>query len=486
MYLLLLPLPVAGVIYAVARALNLITRHSPLVKALNSLDYSHVALVSLAALPLAPEPLQSETTAADKAADLYRQACEMMLARQRQEWVLHGRRINIVPRLLFDNRYGESYASLDTGVLWLPVPSQQTPEDQRLRLQEIVEEYRPILQVLYEAATYVNSKDIIVLPSDEIYHSREGYSLFYKGLQNMPRLLLLASLSAAIEGNEAEVVQALESLKAFCEVQFINPWGHATFFRSFHAYADNIRRSMAFGIERNTFSRPTLDVLDDLLDYKATVTREDLVAHMQGGLQSQSSRIRMHLEYKAVRQEKERNSRLFPMLGDGLVWYRDRFVMLNGTGELAMSRHMQHYLLSGDTLRQPEERREYFQYRRYRYYLLVDDLYDRVEPMDFGYLDDAYNLTRFRFQGEERLGVLRIALAAERYRRDKGEFPENVTDMTPAYLTQEIITKFHENKYVYERTETGWVIKAQIYKSSDAYFTMLAHPLGDIRWRNYY
>lgn len=404
------------------------------------------------------EPLKgpdADSFQPNKALELYEQARNIMVS----EWPTskpYPRTDNLIPwHSIGKGRYRDEDIALTTkGELLLPPPSQPIPENTLAFMRDIVEKYREVLDLLLQAGTlplpqtvesFIANTGVHSITEDHYYRHRYD---FYAN-ENIKRLLFVASILAITENNEEEALGALETLCAFTDAAKMFALSCAYYPPSYDYFKD-IWDITVYGLERHVFSDAMLDRIDALFEKIMLISNRDVLATINM-LENSSYKRAAYEKRNEKRRLREQRERMIPFLGDGLLWYQKRFHILKNIGNLTMNRYVQHDMLGkdcrGDDIR-------YLYLSR----LFVDDVYGRMEIISFEYL---YYATRWQYYTAEEnkfMPVIRLAIAAEKYRRHKGAFPASILDLVPEYMSAESLDRILSNRYIYERTEKGWAI----------------------------
>ena len=429
----------------------------------------------------------SHTTESNNVFELYDQAKTIMtpdIHKGTYQW--HPAKEDIVPEWAIGRiRHRSNLYHINKGSFLIPPPSRPIPEDTVKRMREIVEKYRPALDILRQAQklplpdtaeSIQASIDVHRSDTDDIKRYQDHYVR-----ANISKLLLLVSILGVLENNAEEAVGALETLHAFIDaektVAFLTD-EHLNYydFRNLLGYSKIFNLAM-YGLERDVFSEAYLNRIDLLLETKTLLSNTEfmMARHIHNTLRNEKTAYQKQVAKEKGRQWKIKN-RIFPLLGDGLQWCETRLRSLRNTENLSRRQYIQHRLLHDNLTHTVRYYGRLLPYNPHVY-----DLYNRVNTVSFKYLSDAVQWQLYsKFWNDTYRHLLRTALAAGKYRCRKGVFPEKITQLAPEYLSAASLDHLLRNRFVYERTETGWIIFVWGEKEKRA---AMIYPLEDYeRW----
>jgi hypothetical protein len=361
----------------------------------------------------------------------------------------------------------ESYQTWELQPVYvLPLPSQPFPDELKAKIQRCVDAYRPVLDKLHYAAT---------LKVPETFWEGDGTgSQLY-----MERMLFVEALLCILNNDEAG---AMTALKAYNELRYAMQNSVYGGYRIRHLASrppEAFWDIFYYGMERNVFSAASLATLQEMFVPERTIDEDDIVrdfyiSQRRSVYWRNRNRIELNLLNKTL------VTRPFPLLRSGLLWYEKRMLVHGATAALTGTQAMQRYCL-GDAsekltsiMKQPD--RDW-----YLDYLQISDPFGRFDYLDLDYMT-YYSWYVFEdpYYKSVRPSLCRTLIALGRYRAENGVFPENIEALA-GDLPETDLNVFRDRRYVYERTDTGWVISRSISKNNDRHKPRIGYPLGTVK-----
>ena len=355
----------------------------------------------------------------------------------------------------------------------LPLPSQPFPEELRARIRRCVDAYQPVLNKLHHAATLTIPEtlwepEISNLPNDTAYR---------RSLWRMRDLLHFEILLCILDNNEAGAMKAFHTLRALKRAHSNNVF--FSFFGRDRGYIScrEITELLYFGMEHNVFSEHSLKTLQELLATPHEVTTEDNVRELFMN-QKQQEFYRRDVEERLSLQDMLMNSPLAPCLYDSWRWYKDRMRVQGATGRLAAIQAQQSYLL-GTASEPVKALMSRFDSEWSAGSMEVRDPFGRYDFFEMSHLYYYANYSRSYDSWMERFHFLRIIIALGRYRLEHGAFPQDIHAIN-GYVAKKDLDIFTNQDFLYERTDTGWIIRQNRMPKNNHYKRPYAYPLGTV------
>lgn len=331
----------------------------------------------------------------------------------------------------------------------LPLPSQPVPEWLRAQLDELLSRNAESLALLYRASTLPQA--IWHQSYDEINRRKD----FWGQSVNLPTLLLYDALAHILDNDGDGAINALKTLAAYDNARH-HIYPPLRYMRDIFAqYGVATFCIIVYGFESQLFSDQDLEALDGLLGREP----RSPIRSMQGWWADMQQW--WPDELASLDRNRSRYMRTGP--GRAVTWYTDRQSVLATLDMVLAGQQLQQGPMINTNMD------DYLGLRRQKERVLVSDRYAlwrplrdpwrRHEPLSLGYLHALELYLRHDLHGSFWVWRTRFMIAAERYRRETGAFPERPEQLTPRYLSASQIDNFIAGPFQYERTKNGYMVQ---------------------------
>ena len=351
----------------------------------------------------------------------------------------------------------------------LPLPSQPFPEELKEKIQQCVEIYRPVLEKLHYAAT---------LKVPDVFWE----NIAIRARSDMEKPLFMEALLCILNNDEAGAIKALGAYKSLTDAL-------ANAGRGWYIYRqpDPFWDIYYYGMERNVFSATSLEMLQEMFMPIEEMNKKGILREVYFNQQFYAYYINNFGTRPTLLEETfhtQRYTLIAPVLAKSLVWFEKRLYVHGATATLPGMQVLQRYML-GDA---SEYISQLLKYRGRNWgdnqdlgYLHLEDPFGRYGHLNF---DHMYSYPRYEFDNRKKSDLLslpRTIIALGRYRAENGVFPENINALK-GYVPKRDLYIFHEFKYTYERTDTGWIISYSIpYAKHRTLKPVIGYPLGTVK-----
>lgn len=360
-----------------------------------------------------------------------------------------------------------SYHLWDYKAYVLPLPSQPFPEELKAKIQRCVEIYRPVLDKLHYAAT-------LKVP-DVFWNITET-----RAPRDMVKPLFMEALLCILNNDEAGVMKALGSYRALTDALANSGYGYGMRYRG--SPSDTFWDIYHYGMERNVFTPASLATLQEMFVPEQAISDEDILRDCYIRQKSIGCYINKYGARKNLLKEtfqNQRHARIVSVLASSLRWYETRLHVHGATATLPGMQALQRYMF-GDA---SDELSQLIKHRANSWapwYLNLEDPFGRYGYLNFDHInsyapykiDDRYK--------SDYPSLSRTIIALGRYYREKGAFPENIEGLA-GYVPEKDLNIFHDFKYKYGRTDTGWIIYKTISQMRNYYEPKFGYPLGTVK-----
>lgn len=357
-----------------------------------------------------------------------------------------------------------SYHLWDYKAYVLPLPSQPFPEEVKAKIQRCVEIYRPVLDKLHYAAT---------LKMPDVFWENTAI----RARSDMVKPLFMEALSCILNNDEAGAMKALGAYKSLKDALANGGYG---WYRG--RPSNTLWDIYYYGMERNVFTPASLAMLQEMFVPERIISNDDILRDCYIRQKRTAYYIKKYSAGPTLLEETIRTQRyaqIAPVLASSLLWYEKRLYVHGTTATLPGMQALQRYMF-GDA---SDELSQLIKRRANNWdlgYLNLEDPFGRYGYLNFDHmhlyaqygLDDAYET--------DYSSLFRTMIALGRYYREKGAFPENIEALA-GYVPEKDLNIFHEFKYTYSRTDTGWIIYKTISQMRNYYEPQLGYPLGTVK-----
>lgn len=331
-----------------------------------------------------------------------------------------------------------------TNTYVIPIPSQPFPESIHKKMQEYLKVYQPTLNLLHRASEMALPWELweytIEIPHDAI-------DKYKKGRMALSQLLLLDALVNILDKNEEHAIRSLKSFKAFSDAQRQYIPYPLKQFNPIYEYHERLWELYCYGVEQGVFLTPSLELFRDMYYLRAKPLYEIVV---QEALSLQKAN-EINTKKNAIETQPETNS-CYDKFCFGIYWYNSRMQTLSSTND--MIRHISSHNM---VLRDLPSCIDWQNYRTE--YWMIKDPYARFSPIDFTYyLVNLLEHHRMVSRLSNELPCLPIAVAIEKYYRENGEYPEELSRLAPSFLSSSDLEYYTQQYIIYLSTETGWAL----------------------------
>ncbi len=330
----------------------------------------------------------------------------------------------------------------------LPLPSQSFPEWLRAQIDELLSRNAESLALLHRASA---------LPQAYWRQSYEPGQRkeFWGRSANLPALLLYDALAHILDNDGDGAMNALNALAAYDNVRkHIHP--PVLYWRdSFTNHAVATYCLLVYGLENQAFSSDALAALAALLGRGP----EPPMRALQGWWADMQRWWPEQLAF----MDAERSWYMRTGPGQAVTWYTDRQSVLVVLDMVLAAQQQQQWLTTTKSaddylgLRKQEER--FSISIRYDLWRPLRDPWSRHETLSLGYLHALERYLHYATYDSYWVRRARFMIAAERYRRETGAFPERPEQLAPQYLPASQSHDLMDGPYRYERTENGYAVQ---------------------------
>jgi len=361
-----------------------------------------------------------------------------------------------------------SYHLWDYKAYVLPLPSQPFPEEVKAKIQRCVEIYRPVLDKLHYAAT---------LKVPDVFWEGTGT----RAPLDMVKPLFMEALSCIQNNDEAGAMKALGTYKSLTDA--LANSGYVGYRMRYGSRPPGTFWDIYYyGMERNVFSAVSLAILQEMFVPEQAISNDDIlracyIRQKWTAYIINKCGARLTLFEETCRTQ--RYAQIAPVLANSLLWYEKRLYVHGAIATLPGMQALQRYMF-GDA---SDELSQLIKRRANNWdlgYLNLEDPFGRYDYLNF---DHMYVYAQYGLNDEyksDHSSLFRTMIALGRYYKEKGAFPENIEALA-GYVPETDLNLFRDKKYVYERTDTGWVISRSISKNNDRHKPCIGYPLGAVK-----
>lgn len=330
----------------------------------------------------------------------------------------------------------------------LPLPSQPVPEWLRAQLDELLSRNAESLALLYRASTLPQA---CWHQPDEPGKTKE----FWGRSMNLPALLLYDALAHILDYDGDGAMNALNALAAYDNARHHIHMPLLSMRDVFARHGVATFCIIVHGIENRVFSDEALEDLDGLLGCEPGTPMR--------ALQGWWADMQQWWPDQLASMDAERSWYMRTGPGRAVTWYTDRQSVLATLDMVLAGQQRQQWLITEtgtDDFRGLLKQDEHFSSSdRYALWRPLRDPWSRHETLSLGHLHALEMYLRHALQGSYWVWRTRFMIAAERYRRETGAFPERPEQLMPRYLPASQIDYYIGGPFQYERTENGYVVQ---------------------------
>ena len=342
-------------------------------------------------------------------------------------------------------------------------------EELKEKIRQCVELYRPVLDKLHYAAT---------LKVPDVFWENTAIRARY----DMEKPLFMEALLCILDGDEAGAMKALGTYRSLTVALanagrgWYRPRQPETFWDIYY-----------YGMERNVFSAASLSMLQAMFTPVDEMNNNDILRDAYFEQKFYNYYINKYGAGPTLLEETfhtQRYTVIAPVLADSLVWFEKRLYVHGATATLPGMQALQRYMFgdASEYISQLIKRRGSSRGNNRDFgYLHLEDPFGRYGHLNFEHL---YSYAHHGFNDgytSEPLSLSRILIALGRYRAETGVFPENIEALA-GYVPEKDFNIFHEFKYTYNRTDTGWIISYSIpYAKHRTNKPVIGYPLGTVK-----
>lgn len=339
-------------------------------------------------------------------------------------------------------KWGFEGDPVSPGQFILPLPPKSLPEPMLSALEIYLLEQREVLDLLYEAA------NISYVRWSIERSPRKDYFRSWPWNRRILCILMWDALRQVIHHNEAGILRSITSLAAFLHAQEkIDPPRAPGRILYSHLPLDVL---LIYGLELNVFGDSSLEILEEVFS-------EIEVWHKRIMLEDQVWRfICSHLSHLSWHGT-------WSGLGKGLEWYMFRYAARNSMKELFFTEAILNAFLQSTMEDIPRRYLDYVMSRLYSEMItsshgLIPFPYTAAASLEYRMVDAPMWIRDYlrSFSAYQTQVKLVIIVALERYRRNRGVFPESLSELGLTYPPDNVVLPPWDTAFDYRRTEKGW------------------------------